>query len=238
MSAEIEERISIVDKYLDSNIKATRACFGEGITEEELDEAEKIKAKLLQISSMSFFADKYTTSMINMKRIVSADHYEYFERRLMSLKTGERSGSADSHTLQQIESVLGYPWGETYQEDRTPSEAKDILINSHYGMEEVKDKILEHLAVSIFLGEENVISAPIICLIGPPGVGKTSIAKSVAAAVGRKFVRISMSGVDDEAVIRGHRRTYVGATAGRIVASIKKAKVENPVMLFDEIDKM
>ncbi len=137
-----------------------------------------------------------------------------------------------------IETLLELPWDKVSKDNKDLNHAQEILDEDHYGLEKVKDRMLEFLAVEFLAtGKENRIS-PIICLVGPPGTGKTSIAKSVARALNRKYIRISLGGVRDEAEIRGHRRTYVGAMPGRIVAGLKNAGVKNPLMLLDEIDKM
>jgi ATP-dependent Lon protease len=134
-----------------------------------------------------------------------------------------------------IDWILSIPWNENFEEPRNIKESKKILDNDHWGMEKPKERILEHLAVQIL---SKKVTGPIICLTGPPGVGKTSLAKSVAHACGRKFVRLSLGGVKDEAEIRGHRRTYIGAMPGKIIQSIKKSGSSNPVFLLDEIDKL
>lgn len=131
--------------------------------------------------------------------------------------------------------ILDLPWSESSQDNRSISKAEEILEESHYGLEKVKDRILEFVAVRQLNQETR---GPILCLVGPPGVGKTSLAKSLADCLDRKFARIALGGVRDEAEIRGHRRTYIGALPGRILNALKRLKVNNPVILLDEIDKM
>lgn len=134
-----------------------------------------------------------------------------------------------------IECMLDLPWSEATQDNTDIVNAKAILESDHYGMKKVKERILEYLAVARLTGNLN---GQIICLVGPPGVGKTSIASSIARAIGRNFVRMSLGGIRDEAEIRGHRRTYIGAMPGRIIAAMRQAKTVNPLILFDEIDKL
>lgn len=131
--------------------------------------------------------------------------------------------------------ICDLPWNQSTEDRLDLMEAKKILNRDHYGLEKIKERILEYLAVKKMTGS---LSGPILCLVGPPGVGKTSIAHSIAESLGKNYVRISLGGVRDEAEIRGHRKTYIGAMPGRIIHALKQAKSNNPLMLFDEIDKM
>lgn len=134
-----------------------------------------------------------------------------------------------------VDWMLALPWNECSDDQIDIEHARDVLEADHHGLEKVKERILEYLAVQKLVGK---MKGPILCLVGPPGVGKTSLGKSVAKATGRKFVRVALGGVRDEAEIRGHRRTYIGALPGKIIQSLKKAGTSNPVFLLDEVDKM
>ena len=151
------------------------------------------------------------------------------------------------YTTQQnyLETLLALPWGEYSEDNYDIAHAREVLNHDHYGMDKVKERIVEYLSVQRQLSlrspkeqEEHPVTAPILCLYGPPGVGKTSLGRSIATALGRKYARISLGGLHDEAEIRGHRRTYIGAMPGRIVENIRKVQTSNPVFVLDEIDKI
>ena len=149
---------------------------------------------------------------------------------------GMPGGSQEANVLRTyIETVLEMPWKKTFRDNQDIIHAKEVLEEDHYGLEQVKDRVLEFLAVRALTKKG---TSPILCLVGPPGTGKTSIARSVARALGKRYVRISLGGIHDEAEIRGHRKTYVGAMPGRIADAMRQAGVANPLMLLDEIDKV
>ncbi len=160
---------------------------------------------------------------------------KHFNQELRKLETIPPQSPDYSVALNYLKTFVSLPWGKTTEDNLSLDNAERILDRDHYGLEKVKERILEHLAV---LKISKEIKAPIICLVGPPGVGKTSLGRSIADALGRKYVRVSLGGVNDEAEIRGHRRTYVGAMPGRIIKSIIKAESENPLFILDEIDKV
>lgn len=153
-------------------------------------------------------------------------------RRLESIPV---TSSESTVSRNYIETLLEYPWSKSTEENRNLAEAEAILNADHYGLEKVKERVLDFLAVRNMAAEGD---SPILCLVGPPGTGKTSVARSIAAAVNKEYVRISLGGIRDEAEIRGHRKTYVGAMPGRIAAAMIKAGVRNPLMLLDEVDKL
>jgi ATP-dependent Lon protease len=144
--------------------------------------------------------------------------------------------SPDYHvTRTWLEFVLDLPWHESTEDNLEIAHAREVLDNDHYGLKEIKERILEHLAV---LKRNPQAKAPILCLVGPPGVGKTSLGQSIARALGRKFERMSLGGLHDEAELRGHRRTYIGAMAGRLMQAMRRAGAKNPVLMLDEVDKL
>ncbi len=178
-------------------------------------------------------ADEYEKQLQNLK--ADKEVKEKLQKEIERFK-GMPGGSQEANVLRTyIETLLELPWNKMSRDNNNLKHAEEILEEDHYGLEKVKERVLEYLAVRILTKRG---TSPIICLVGPPGTGKTSIARSVARALGKKYVRISLGGVRDEAEIRGHRKTYVGAMPGRMVDGLRHAGVANPLMLLDEIDKV
>lgn len=169
------------------------------------------------------------------KKIWPQEAKDVFEKELAKLNRMNPAVPEYSIQLNYLEFMTDLPWGEFSDDNLKLTKAQKVLDEDHYGLEKVKERILEHLAV-LKLKKDN--ESPILCLVGPPGVGKTSLGKSVARALNRSYVRMSLGGLRDEAEIRGHRKTYIGAMPGRILSNIKKAKSSNPVFVLDEIDKV
>ena len=201
---------------------------------------EKMKAIKNELSDMNEGAFDGDDDVGELeKRLDEADLPEDVrkkaEQEFKKLKMMPPASSESSVVRNYIEWILDTPWNVTTKVSINLDKAKNVLDEDHYGLQDVKDRILEYLAVQ---SRVKKLRGPILCLVGPPGVGKTSLGESIARATGRKFVRMALGGVRDEAEIRGHRRTYIGAMPGKIVQSLAKVEVKNPLFLLDEVDKM
>ena len=158
-----------------------------------------------------------------------------FDEELKKLRRMNQQAAEFSIQLNYLDTLVSLPWGKYTKDNLDIKHAQKVLDDDHYGLEKVKERILEYLAVIKLKGD---LKSPIICLVGPPGVGKTSLGKSIARALNRKYIRMSLGGVRDESELRGHRKTYIGALPGRIIQNLKKANSSNPVFVLDEIDKV
>jgi ATP-dependent Lon protease len=197
------------------------------------EQMKAIQTELGDKDGLGAEADEYRERIAKLKLPDEVEKKALKEAdKLAKMQPGFAEGSVVRNYLDWI---LELPWTERTEEMRDIAVAEKVLDEDHYGLEKVKERILEYLAIRMY---KNTLKGPIICLVGPPGVGKTSVAKSVARALNRKYARMSLGGVRDEAEIRGHRRTYVGAIPGRIIAALKQAGTRNPLILLDEIDKM
>ena len=221
---EVEKRIrSRVKKQMEKTQKEYYLNEQMRAIQKELGEKDEFKNEIQELE------DK-----LRQKKM-PAEAREKCEREIKKLKMMSPMSAEATVVRNYLDWFLALPWFE-YTEDKLDiKEAERILEEDHYGLEKVKQRILEYLAVQTLVGQ---LKGPILCLVGPPGVGKTSLGKSVARATGRKFVRVSLGGVRDEAEIRGHRRTYIGALPGKVIQSMRKASSGNPVLLLDEVDKM
>ena len=200
--------------YLNEQLKAIQRELGEG--EEGGDELQELAAKIRK------------TKLSKEARVRA-------NAELKKLKAMAPMSAEATVARNYLDVLLGLPWGKKSKVKKDIAEAQHILDEDHYGLERVKDRIVEYLAVQ---ARTNKLKGPILCLVGPPGVGKTSLGRSIARATGREFARQSLGGVRDEAEIRGHRRTYIGSLPGKIISNLKKAGTSNPLFLLDEIDKL
>ena len=197
---------------------------------------EELKAINEELGDKSGVGEEINGYREKMKKLNMPQYaVDKLEKEFERLKRSQQGAQEGSIIRDYIDNVLSLPWGIYSKESKDLKKAERILNKDHYGLEKVKERIVEFLAVK---AATDNINAPILCLVGPPGVGKTSIAKSMARALGREYVRMSLGGIGDEAEIRGHRRTYLGAMPGRIIAAMRQAGASNPLILLDEIDKI
>lgn len=221
---EVERRIrSRVKKQMERSQKEYYLNEQMRAIQKELGEKDEFKNEIQEIEEK-----------LKQKKL-SAEAKDKVDKELKKLKMMSPMSAEATVVRNYIDWILSLPWNDFTDDKLDINEAERVLEEDHYGLEKVKERILEYLAVQSLVGK---IKGPILCLVGPPGVGKTSLGRSIARATGRKFVRVSLGGVRDEAEIRGHRRTYIGALPGKILQSMKKAGSSNPVFLMDEIDKM
>ena len=199
--------------YLNEQMKAIQRELGDGDDQSEMDDLIK------KISEAK----------------LSKEAQEKVDSEVKKLKNMSPMSAEATVVRNYLDWILSLPWGKKSRVKKDLIKAQKVLDDDHYGLEKVKERIIENLAVQ---QRSSKLKGPIMCLVGPPGVGKTSLGKSVARATGREFIRISLGGVRDESEIRGHRRTYIGSMPGKIIQSMKKAKTNNPLILLDEIDKM
>ncbi len=197
------------------------------------EQMKVIKKELGEDDTTERTADEYTERLNNLN--APEEVKEKLEKEISRFKNLPPMAAEAGVLTNYIETLLDYPWGKVSKENENLEKAIRILEKDHYGLDEVKERIIDYLAVHILNKKGNM---PILCLVGPPGTGKTSIARSIASATGKEYIRMSLGGVRDEAEIRGHRRTYIGAMPGRIAQSIAKTKTENPLILLDEVDKV
>lgn len=240
-SDKLVERLKLLDKALNDEIEVIRLERKiNAIVRQNIDKNQKefyLREQLRAIHSELGDDEEEKTELENKIRSRGMPE-EVLQKALKELSRMDKmqTSSPDYNVLRMyLDWLIDIPWTEKTEDTEKLSDAVKILNDDHYGLEKIKERITEYLAVLKLTGGMN---APILCLVGPPGVGKTSVASSVARALGRKFVRMSLGGVKDESEIRGHRKTYVGALPGRIIAAMKNAGTVNPVFLLDEIDKI
>ncbi|WP_104399265.1 endopeptidase La [Vibrio penaeicida] len=197
---------------------------------------EQMKAIQKELGEMDDAPDEFETLKIKIEESkMPKEAREKTEQELQKLKMMSPMSAEATVVRSYIDWMVGVPWAKRSKVKKNLSKAEEVLNEDHYGLERVKERILEYLAVQ---NRINKLKGPILCLVGPPGVGKTSLGRSIAAATGRKYVRMALGGVRDEAEIRGHRRTYIGSMPGKLIQKMSKVEVKNPLFLLDEIDKM
>ena len=230
---ELEKQLKMNEIEADSNDKVKESI---DCSQKEYYLREKLKAIKEELGDVSNFSDDTQELRDKIENNPYPEHVKQKAREELKRYEMIPQGSGEASVARNyLEWLLNVPWYETTEDNSDLKEVQSILDEDHYGLKKVKERIMEYLAVKQMTG---TLNAPIICLVGPPGVGKTSLAKSIARSINRKFVKMSLGGVKDEAEIRGHRRTYLGSMPGRVIQGMKQAGVINPVFLIDEIDKM
>ena len=230
---ELEKQLKMNEIEADINDKVKESIDG---SQKEYYLREKLKAIKEELGDVSNFSDDTQELRDKIENNPYPEHVKQKAREELKRYEMIPQGSGEASVARNyLEWLLNVPWYETTEDNSDLKEVQNILDEDHYGLKKVKERIMEYLAVKQMTG---TLNAPIICLVGPPGVGKTSLAKSIARSINRKFVKMSLGGVKDEAEIRGHRRTYLGSMPGRVIQGMKQAGVINPVFLIDEIDKM
>ena len=237
----VHERIEKLLVFIDEEIEIVKI---------EKEIGNKVKSKLDKSNKEYLLREQIKVIQEELGEDEEKNEYNRYSNEIKKLKMPKEAREKAEYELSRLKSsnsgdgnnirnyldwMISLPWNKSTKDSFDINKSSEILEEEHYGLEDVKERILEYLAVKQY---SKSLKGPILCLVGPPGVGKSSIAKSIAKSINRKFVRISLGGVRDEAEIRGHRRTYVGAIPGRLVYALKEAKVNNPLILLDEIDKL
>ena len=241
--ADMRERLKVVLEYLNKEIQMLEMKNQiQGKVRQEIDKQQRDyflsqQLKTIQdelgINSSDKDVQRLREKAAKMKLPVKTK--EQVDKELDKIQRMNPAAAEYSVVLNYVDLILDLPWGIYTEDNFNIKHAKKVLDKDHYGIDKVKERILEYLAVLKLKGD---MKSPILCLVGPPGVGKTSLGSSIARALGRKYVRVSLGGLHDEAEIRGHRKTYIGAMPGRIIQSLKKAGSSNPVFILDEVDKV
>ena len=237
----VHERIEKLLVFIDEEIEIVKI---------EKEIGNKVKSKLDKSNKEYLLREQIKVIQEELGEDEEKNEYNRYSNEIKKLKMPKEAREKAEYELSRLKSsnsgdgnnirnyldwMISLPWNKSTKDSFDINKSSEILEEEHYGLEDVKERILEYLAVKQY---SKSLKGPILCLVGPPGVGKSSIAKSIAKSINRKFVRISLGGVRDEAEIRGHRRTYVGAIPGRLVYALKEAKINNPLILLDEIDKL